>query len=159
MNGILIEEPDRELNMWRFDSTFDSSFISTSSDVEILGLQKQYSTSDSVRVQVAVSDNHFDCGDLYITIYGISSGSKQVVTQSGFFDQCFAKNNAALPIGENFSEKVDKPGNYEIVVQLVDEDGKKSISGSEKFTVKQEKSMLYIEIKMTRTGRHSGLMV
>ncbi len=132
LNGILIEEPDRELNMWRFDSTF----VSKSHDVEILGLEKQYTTSEPVKVQVAINDARFDCGDLYITIYDISSISKEVVTQGGFFDQCFAKNNAALPVGDVFSEVVDKSGSYEIIVQMVDEDGKNSISGSAKFTVK-----------------------
>lgn len=131
LNGILIEEPDRELNMWRFDSTL----ISTP-DVEILGLENQYSTSEPIKVQVAIFDKQFDCGDLYITIYGIGAASKQVITQNGFFKQCFAKNNAALPVGDQFSEIIDKPGNYEIVIQMVDEDGKNNISSSKKFTVK-----------------------
>lgn len=135
LNGILIEEPDRELNMWRFDSTFASSF-STTSDVEILGLEKQYSISEAIKIQVAVFDKEFDCGDLYITIYGIGGASKEVFSQNAFFEQCFAKNNAALPIGDRFSEVVDKAGNYEIVIQIVDENGKNSISSSEKFTVK-----------------------
>jgi len=131
LNGILIEEPDRELNMWQFDSTFVST-----PNVEILGLEKQYSTSDHVEIQVAIDDPLFDCGDIYITIYDISSSSKQVVTQSGFFDQCFAKNNSVLPIGDEFSEIVDKSGNYEIIVQMVDENGKNSVSSSAKFNVK-----------------------
>lgn len=131
LNGILIEEPDRELNMWRFDSTFASSH-----DVEILGLEKQYSSSNPVEIQVTIGDSLFDCGDLYITIYDINSLSKQVVTQSGFFNQCFAKNNLVLPIGDKFSEIIDKSGNYEIIVQMVDKDGKKSVSSSAKFTVK-----------------------
>ncbi|HET6517774.1 MAG TPA: hypothetical protein VFG25_06105 [Nitrosopumilaceae archaeon] len=131
LNGILIEEPDRELNMWRFDSTL----ISTP-DVEILGLENQYSTSEPIKVQVAIFDKQFDCGDLYITIYGIGATSKQVIAQNGFFKQCFAKNNAALPVGDQFSEIIDKPGNYEIVIQMVDEDGKNNISSSKKFTVK-----------------------
>ncbi len=134
LNGILIEEPDRELNMWRFDSSFESPFVSTS-DVEIIGLEKQYSTSNPVEVQVAISDSSFDCGDLYITIYDVSSFSKEVVTQGGFFDQCFAKTNSVLPIGDEFSELVKKSGNYEIIVQMVDESGKNSLSGSAKFTV------------------------
>lgn len=131
LNGILIEEPDRELNMWRFDSTFVST-----KDVEILGLEKQYSVSEPVKVQVSIENSSFDCGDLYITIYDVSSFSKEVVTQSGFFDQCFAKNNSVLPIGDEFSEKIDKSGNYEITAQMVDENGKNSVSGSAKFTVK-----------------------
>lgn len=130
LNGILLE-PNRELNMWRFDSTFVST-----QDIEILGLKNQYSTSEPITIQLAVFAQQFDCGDLYITIYGIGTTSKQVITQSGFFKQCFANNNAALPVGDQFSEIIDKPGNYEIVIQMVDENGKNSISSSEKFTVK-----------------------
>jgi len=66
----------------------------------------------------------------------VSSFSKQVVTQSGFFDQCFEKNNLSLPVGDEFSEIVGDPGNYEIVIQMVDENGKNNISTSTKFTVK-----------------------
>jgi hypothetical protein len=131
LNGILIEEPDRKLNMWQFDSTFVLTH-----DVEILGLEKQYSRSDPVEIQVTIDDSLFDCGDLYITIYDVSSLSRQVLTQSGFFEQCFAKNNSVLPIGDEFSEIVDKSGNYEIVVQMLDKNGKNSISSSAKFAVK-----------------------
>ncbi len=131
LNGILIEKPERELNMWQFDSNFVSTH-----DIEILGLEKQYSASDPVEIQVSIDDSLFDCGDLYITIYDVSSSSKQVVTQSGFFDQCFAKNNSVLPIGDEFSEIVDKSGNYEIIIQMVDDAGKNSVSKSAKFTVK-----------------------
>ncbi len=131
LNGILIEKPERELNMWQFDSDFVSTH-----EIEILGLEKQYSASDPVEIQVSIDDSLFDCGDLYITIYDVSSSSKQVVTQSGFFDQCFAKNNSVLPIGDEFSEIVDKSGNYEIIIQMVDDAGKNSVSKSAKFTVK-----------------------
>ncbi len=131
LNGILIEKPERELNMWQFDSDFVSTH-----DIEILGLEKQYSASDPVEIQVSIDDSLFDCGDLYITLYDVSSFSKQVVTQSGFFDQCFAKNNSVLPIGDEFSEIVDKSGNYEIIIQMVDDAGKNSVSKSAKFTVK-----------------------
>ncbi len=131
LNGILIEKPERGLNMWQFDSNFVSTH-----DIEILGLEKQYSASDPVEIQVSIDDSLFDCGDLYITIYDVSSSSKQVVTQSGFFDQCFAKNNSVLPIGDEFSEIVDKSGNYEVIIQMVDDAGKNSFSKSAKFTVK-----------------------
>ena len=131
LNGILIEKPERELNMWQFDSDFVSTH-----DIEIIGLEKQYSTSDPVEIQVSIDDSVFDCGDLYITLYDVSSFSKQVVTQSGFFDQCFEKNNSVLPIDDEFSEIIDKSGNYEIIIQMVDEVGKNTVSKSAKFTVK-----------------------
>lgn len=131
LNGILIEEPGRELNMWQFNSGFASSH-----DVEILGLEKQYSTSQPVEIEVKINDLIFECGDLYITIYDISSSPKQAVTQGGFFQQCFATNNSILPINDEFSEIVKVPGNYEIVIQMIDKNGKNNISNSAKFTIK-----------------------
>ena len=128
----VLQEPDRELNMWQFGNT-GTSIISNKS-IQILGLESQYSTSDPVTVQIAVSDDSFDCGDLYITIY--HSTTKEVVTQSGFFDQCFVKSNSVLPMGDEFSEIVDEVGNYEIKVDVSDKSQTDSISIKGKFSVK-----------------------
>ena len=46
------------------------------------------------------------------------------------------KNNLSLPVGDEFSELVIDPGNYEIIIQMVDENGRNNISTSAKFTVK-----------------------
>lgn len=131
LNGILIEEPERELNMWQFGSSFASS-----SDVEFIGLEKEYSTSQPVEIGVKINDSIFDCGDLYITIYDVNSSPKQAVTQGGFFQQCFTTNNSILPANDEFSEVVKVPGNYEIVIQMIDKNGINNISSSAKFTVK-----------------------
>ena len=128
----ILQEPDRELNMMQFGSSGTS--IISSKSIQILGLESQYSTSDPVTVQIAVSDDSFDCGDLYVTIY--HSTTKEVVTQSGFFDQCFAKSNSVLPMGDEFSEIVDEAGSYEIKVDVSDKSQKDSISIKGKFSVK-----------------------
>ena len=130
--GLVLLEPDRELNMMQFGSSGPG--IISSKSIQILGLESQYSTSDPVAVQIAVSDDDFDCGDLYITIY--HSTTKEVVTQSGFFDQCFAKSNSVLPMGDEFSEVVDEPGSYEIKVDISDKSQKDSLSIKGKFSVK-----------------------
>ena len=130
--GLVLLEPDRELNMMQFGSSGPG--IISSKSIQILGLESQYSTSDPVTVQIAVSDDDFDCGDLYITIY--HSTTKEVVTQSGFFDQCFAKSNSVLPTGDEFSEVVDEPGSYEIKVDISDKSQKDSLSIKGKFSVK-----------------------
>ena len=130
--GQVLQEPDRELNMGQFDTT-GTSVISNKS-IKILGLESQYSISDPIVVQISVTDDAFDCGDLYITIY--HSTTKEVVTQSGFFDQCFAKSNSVLPMGDEFSETVDEPGKYEIKVDVSDKSQKDSISIKGKFSVK-----------------------
>ena len=41
-----------------------------------------------------------------------------------------------MPIDDTFSELVDSPGQYEIVSEINDKDFKKSLTTSERFTVK-----------------------
>ena len=130
----ILDKPDRELNMWQISYSEDSSShsYSHSDPIEIIGLSNQYSTSSPVEIQVKISDSSFDCGDLYVTIY--SSGD-EVVTQGGFFEQCFELGNKLLPIDDEFSKVVDSSGSYEITAQMVSKD-LKNISTTEKFTVK-----------------------
>lgn len=124
-----MEKPERELNMWQFGSSFASS------NVEFMELKKVYSTSQPVEIEVKINDSMFDCGDLYITIYDVDSSPKQAVTQGGFFHQCFEANDSILPVNDEFSEVVKVPGNYEIVIQMIDKNGKNNISSSAKFIV------------------------
>ena len=130
--GDILQKPDRELDMIPSMSFSGGSHGGSSgSDIEIVGLLKSYSTSEPVEISVEVSDSHFDCGDLYVTIYS----GKDVVTQGGFFEQCFAERNELIPIGEKFSKVVDTAGSYKIVAEMISED-LKNISTSEEFTVK-----------------------
>jgi hypothetical protein len=124
----VLQEPDRELNMWPMsgDSSHDAS-------IGIVGLSSQYLISEPVEIKIKISDISFDCGDLYVTIY--SSGKNDVVTQGGFFDQCFGKTSTLLPIGDSFSQLIDTPGSYEIVVEMVSKE-LKNISIRGVFTVK-----------------------
>ena len=101
--------------------------------IEIIGLSKQYSTSQPVEIQVKIDDPSFNCGDLYITIY--SSGKSNVITQGGFFEQCFTKDSPILPIGDKFSKVVSVPGSYEMVVEMISKE-LKNISVKGTFTVK-----------------------
>ncbi len=127
----ILQKPDRELNMWPMSSS--QEFSSYDAPIEILGLLKQYSTSEPIEIQVKIDDPSFDCGDLYVTIY--STGKNDVITQSGFFEQCFEQGNSILPVGDKFSKVIDTPGSFEIVVEMV---SKKlmNISTSGTFTVK-----------------------
>ena len=129
LSGVL-QTPDRELNMWPISSS--DGFSSNSSLLQIIGLSKQYSTSEPVEIQVKIDDSSFRCGDLYVTIY--SSGKSDVITQGGFFNQCFDENNL-LPIGDSFSKVIEIPGLYEIVIEMVSKD-MKNISTKGIFTVK-----------------------
>jgi hypothetical protein len=123
----VIQSSDRDLNMWRIGktSTQDNS-------IKIVGLEKQYPVSTPIEIQVKIDDSDFDCGDLYITIYS----KNNVITQNGFFNQCFGINHSLLPIDDEFSETMDVPGQYDLVVKMNDRNQKNSIMASEKFTVK-----------------------
>jgi len=128
--SVALQKPDRELNMWPMSSSDGSS--SHSSPIQIIGLSKQYLTSEPVEIQVKIDDPSFRCGDLYVTIY--SSGKSDVITQSGFFEQCFEGNNI-LPIGDSFSNVIKTPGSYEIVIEMISKD-LKNISTKGTFIVK-----------------------
>ncbi len=127
----ILQKPDRELNMWPMSSSGGVS--SYNAPIEIIGLSKQYSTSEPIEVQVKIDDSSFNCGDLYVTIYSIEKND--VINQSGFFEQCFEKGSKILPVGDEFSKVIDTAGSYEIVAEMV---SKKltDISTSEVFTVK-----------------------
>ncbi len=127
----ILQKPDRELNMWPVSSS--EGFSNNYDPIEIIGLAKQYSTSEPIEIQVKIDDSSFDCGDLYVTIY--SSGKNDVITQSGFLEQCFEQGSTVLPVGDKFSLVIDTSGSYEIVAEMV---SKKlmNISTSEVFTVK-----------------------
>ena len=124
-----LQKPDRELNMWPMTFSGNSSH---DSDIKIIGLQNQYSISEPVQIQVKINDSSFSCGDLYITIY--ASGSSDVVTQAGFFNQCL-KNGNLLPNNDTFSKIIDSPGSYKIVADIVSTD-LSNISTSGIFTIK-----------------------
>ncbi len=129
LNDIL-QKPDHELNMWSMSS---EGLSSHDSSIEIVGLSKQYLTSQPVEIQVKIDDVSFNCGDLYITIY--SSGQNNVITQGGFFEQCFESESPVIPIGDKFSKVVSIPGSYEIVVEMISKE-LKNISTRGTFTVK-----------------------
>ncbi|MDH3313129.1 MAG: hypothetical protein OEM28_08285 [Nitrosopumilus sp.] len=126
----ILERPDRELNMWPMSST--EGFSTHKSPIEIVGLSKQYSTAVPVEIQIKIGDSSFDCGDLYVTIY---SSTNDVVTQGGFFEQCFEKGNTIIPIDDKFSKVIDTPGSYEIVAEMISKQ-LQSISTRGTFTVK-----------------------
>jgi len=127
----ILQKPDRELNMWPM--SYSEGGPSHNVPIEIIGLSKQYTTSEPVEIQVKVDDSSFSCGDLYITIY--SSGKSDVITQGGFFEQCFESGSKIIPVGDTFSEVITTPGSYEIVTEMVSKQ-LKNISTKGTFTVK-----------------------
>lgn len=126
----ILQEPGRELNLMQFDSIEEKSH---NEPLELVGLKEQYAVSEPVQIQVINDNLAFSCGDLYITIYTIDENA---ITQSGYFHQCFDAGNSFLPIDETFSEVIDIPGEYKLVVDFLDQNQKNSITTSEKFIVK-----------------------
>ncbi len=115
----------------------DRGFVDTSPNTkifQIMDLQSQYAQSDQVSVRVSVSDRAFDCGDLYITIYDISTGQRKAVKQGAFFDQCYGLSGT-LPSPDSFSEKIDAPGQYLLEAQIFDQNGDKYLATSQQFRV------------------------
>ena len=124
-----LNDPERELNMWQFDST-----ISTSQQGEkltIIGLEKVYSTLDSVQFEIKVGNSDFTCGDLYITVFD----GDVVITQSGYMQQCFTQNQH-IPIDDKYSETISQPGDYKILIEVFDQNYKDSLSYVANITVK-----------------------
>ena len=128
----VLQKPGRELNLWPMSNS-ESVGTSHISSIEIIGLSKQYSTTEPVEIQVKVGDSSFSCGDLYITIY--SSEKNDVISQGGFFEQCFESGNNIIPIGGEYSKVIDTPGSYDIVTEMVSKQ-LKNISTKGTFTVK-----------------------
>jgi len=137
----VLQKPDRELNMWPMSASEETlshtsaseETSSRSSSIEIIGLSKQYSITQPVEIQVRINDSSFNCGDLYVTIY--FSGKNDVVTQGGFFKQCFENNSNIIPIGEKFSKNIYIPGSYDLVAEMVSKE-LKTISTRGTFTIK-----------------------
>jgi hypothetical protein len=125
----VLQQPDRELNMWPMSYSEGGSH----SSIEIIGLSKQYTTTEPVEIQVKIDDSSFSCGDLYITIY--SSGKSDAITQGGFFDQCFESGSNLVPVGDEFSKIIGTPGSYDIVVEMVSKQ-LQNISAKGTFTIK-----------------------
>ena len=130
----VLKDPSRDLNVLQFEFSEFKSFQTES--LKISGLANEYSKSESIEIKVSVTDPIFDCGDLYITIFDLNSAPKQAVTQSGFFEQCYGKNNLLLPIDDEFSETIDTAGQYEIQIEMKDKSYQRTITASEKFRVR-----------------------
>ena len=127
-----LDDSERTLNMWQIG---DKSNLGT--DVmQLVGLETEYLVSESIEFQIKVINNStFDCGDLYITLYKFSGSTKEVITQSGFLNQCYSNDGSYLPVGENYSEKLNEAGKYEILVEIYDKTYKQTISHTENLLV------------------------
>ena len=129
-----LSSSDRELNFLQFGDGKSHSSSSTHG-LSLIGLNSEIAQNSNLEFTINFSDSDFNCGDLYITIYDVTSG-KQVLTQSGYLKQCFVQNNDLLPVDDTFSELITPPGTYEIHIELFNEKYSESVSITETFRVK-----------------------
>ena len=121
-----LSDSERELNFLQFGG---EGYISSSkTDIQLIGFSSEIAQNSNLEFSITFSNSDFNCGDLYVTIYDVSTSEKQVLTQSGYLKQCFIQNNNILPVGESYSELISKPGLYEIYVEIFDEKYSKNMS-------------------------------
>lgn len=129
-----LSTPDRELNFLQFGG--DGYISNSKSEISLVGFNNEITKNSNLEFRINFSNSDFNCGDLYITIYDISTSEKQVLTQSGFLKQCFIQNNDMLPVDDNYSELISQSGTYEIYIEIFDEKYSKNISMAETLRVK-----------------------
>ena len=129
-----LSSSDRELNFLQFGDGKSHSSSSTHG-LSLIGLNSEIAQNSNLEFTINFSDSDFNCGDLYITIYDVTSG-KQVLTQSGYLKQCFVQNNDLLPVDDTFSELITQPGTYEIHIEIFNEKYSESVSITETLLVK-----------------------
>ena len=129
-----LSSSDRELDFLQFgerDSTHSSK-----NEIVLVGFDNEIMQNSNLEFSIKFSNSDYNCGDVYITILDMSTSEKQVLTQSGYLQQCFIQNNNTLPVGENFSEQILKPGTYEIHIEIFDQKYTNNVSMTETLRVK-----------------------
>ena len=129
-----LNSSERELNFLQFGG--DGYTSSSKSAINLIGFNNEIAQNSNLEFTIKFSNSDFNCGDLYITIYDLSTSEKQVLTQSGYLKQCFIQNNNTMPVGESYSELIIKPGTYEINVEIFNQKYTESISMTETLRVK-----------------------
>ena len=129
-----LSSSDRELNFLQFGG--DGYTSNSKSGISLVGFNDEIMQNTNLEFNINFLNSDFNCGDLYITIYDVSTPEKQVLTQSGYLKQCFVQNNNILPVGENYSESIFKSGTYEIYIEIFNEQYSKNISMTKTLRVK-----------------------
>ena len=83
-----LSDSERELNFLQFGG---EEYISSSkTDIQLIGFSSEIIQNSNLEFSITFSNSDFNCGDLYITIYDVSTSEKQVLTQSGYLKQCLS---------------------------------------------------------------------
>ncbi len=129
-----LSSSDRELDFLQFGER--DSAHSSKSEIVLVGFNNEIMQNSNLEFSINFSNSDYNCGDVYITIFDVSTSEKQVLTQSGYLKQCFIQNNNTLPVGEDFSEQISKPGTYEIYIEIFDQKYTNNVSMTETLRVK-----------------------
>ena len=128
-----LSNPERELNFLQFGGEGYNS--SSKSEISLVGFNDEIIQNSNLEFTIKFTNPDFNCGDLYITIYDVTTSEKQVLTQSGYLKQCFIQNNNILPVDETYSELITKSGTYEIYVEIFNDKYSENISMAETLRV------------------------
>ena len=128
-----LNSSDRELNFLQFGGEV---YTRDTGEISFDGFNSEITQNSNLEFGLKVTNSDYNCGDLYITIYDISTSEKQIFTQSGYLKQCFIQNNNILPVGESYSELISKPGTYEIHIEIFNDKYSDSISVTKTLLVK-----------------------
>ena len=128
-----LSSSDRELNFLQFGG---EAYTRDTGEISFDGFNSEITQNSNLEFGLKVTNSDYNCGDLYITIYDISTSEKQIFTQSGYLKQCFIQNNNILPVGESYSELISKPGSYEIHIEIFNDKYSDSISVTKTLLVK-----------------------
>ena len=128
-----LSSPDRELNFLQFGGEGHTS--SLKSEINLVGFNDEIEQNSNLEFRIKFLNSDFNCGDLYITIYDVTTSEKQVLTQSGYLKQCFIQNENILPVDDTYSELITKTGTYEIYIEIFNEKYSENISMTETLRV------------------------
>ena len=130
----VLGQPDRQLNMWQFKFVTAPQQVGDK-DIRIVNFMDSYSIATPLSFTVRVNNTSFDCGDLYMTVYGLDSSPKLVISQNAYFSQCFVQGNSTLPVNDIFSPAINRTGLYQIVAEMKDKSYQNSINVTANFRV------------------------
>ena len=68
-----LSSSDRELNFLQFGG---EAYIRTTDEISFDGFNSEIAQNSNLEFSLKVSNPDYDCGDLYITIYDISTSEK-----------------------------------------------------------------------------------
>jgi len=130
----VLGQPDRQLNMWQFKFVTAPQQVGDK-DIRIVNFMDSYSIATPLSFTVRVNNTSFDCGDLYMTVYGLDSSPKLVISQNAYFSQCFVQGNSTLPVNDIFSPAINRTGLYQIFAEMKDKSYQNSINVTANFRV------------------------